>query len=86
MTMFTLPEGVSVDDFDEYESGCIDQRDRCEREARILTFGAIRRAAKHARNCDLEMHQTSGFVWRGDTPQSAAIRCAIRLAIGSDKA
>lgn len=88
-TIFPLVAGVDLDSYDEYESGAIDQHARCEYGARILAFGAIRRAAEIARgveNTDLfwtpfGTRKNPAFVERAED-----IRRAIRAAIGSDKA
>lgn len=93
MSIFTLIPGVTPDDWDDYESGCNDQRDRCEHEARVLAFGAIRRAAAVARHHDHEARiiecASTDFSQRLAAEHfclSQAIRRAIRAAIGSDKA
>lgn len=90
MSIFTLIPGVTPDDWDDYESGCNDQRDRCEHEARVLAFGAIRRAAEVARQADNERVDHARFRdWESETVATAvadATRRAIRAAIGSDKA
>ena len=89
MSIFTLPDGVRLDDWDEYESGLIDQRDRCETEARILAFGAIRRAAAVARGLDDRSAETFAYGNKvqaiADGMSSHDIRRAIRAAIGSEK-
>lgn len=92
MSIFTLIAGIDPDDWDEYETGAIDQRDRCENEARTLAFGAIRRAAAVARHHDHEARiiecGSTDFAQRLAAEHfclSQAIRRAIRAAIGSDK-
>jgi len=88
MSIFTLIAGIGPDDWDEYETGAIDQRDRCAHEARILAFGAIRRAAEVAREWDdladfsFDLLFPSAYY----AGKASAIRAAIRAAIGSDKA
>ncbi len=62
-------------------SKCNDKRNR------IAAFGAIRRAATHARN----LERLAAGAWGGNAQQftdrysAHQIRNAIRLAIGSDK-
>ena len=82
-SIFPLVAGVDLDSYDEYESGAIDQHAKCEYGARILAFGAIRRAATIAREADRDWE-----MMRDPAASAAAydVRRAIRAAIGSDKA
>lgn len=89
MSIFTLIAGIGPDDWDEYETGAIDQRDRCEHEARTIAFGAIRRAAELARQADHNARSARFGGYELDAHASEAIakclRFTIRAAIGSDK-
>ena len=91
--IFTVPDGIHSDAHPDYEAGRIDQLDADEREARILAFGAIRRAVEVARHHECEARiielGATDFAKRLAAEHfclAKAVRRAIRAAIGSDKA
>ena len=81
--IFTVPDGIHSDAHPDYEAGRIDQLDADEREARILAFGAIRRAAEVAREYDRKAKKSeyhAYLLWREYQESGKADRDYARLS------
>ena len=81
--IFTVPDGIHSDAHPDYEAGRIAQLDADEREARILAFGAIRRAAEVAREYDRKAKESeyhAYLLWREYQESGKADRDYARLS------